>query len=231
MGRLSLQDTLRLSTGQTFPSLHLNSGYVQAGLSRYTSAWGASYAPLTDFETLITVQDDRIINQQRFERAGSQNVPIPQDGYMIAARSYQTAANVLVPGTPLQTETVTYPPEFDAYSQVIGAGPLLLQNRQIVLNAESEGFSDAFIRQRAPRSAIAKLSSGELLMVAVQHRIGGTGPTLQEMAQILQRMGATDALNLDGGNSASLYLGGRMINRSSRTVGRVHSGIGIFVDR
>ena len=231
MGRLSLQDTLRLPTGQTFPSLHLNSGYVQAGLSRYTSAWGASYTPLTDFETLITVQDDRIVRQQRFERAGSQSVPVPPNGYMIAARSYQTAADALEPGTSIQTETAVYPSEFDAYRQIIGAGPLLIQNGQIVLNAASEGFSDAFIRQRAPRSAIAKLSSGELLMVAVQHRIGGTGPTLQEMAQILQQMGASDALNLDGGNSASLYLGGRMINRSSRTVGRVHNGIGIFVDR
>lgn len=230
MGRFSLRETIRLSSGQAFPSLHLNSGYVQAGLSRYTTAWGTSYTPLTDFETLISVENNKVVNKHLVERAGTQSIPIPQNGYMIAARSYRTAADVILPGSDIQAETTAYPPEFDAYHNVMGAGPLLLQNGQVVLNANAEGFSAAFAQQRAPRSAIARTPSGSILLVTVPYHIGGRGPTLAELATLLQQLGAVDALNLDGGNSSSLYLGGRLINRSSRTVGRIHSGIGIFVN-
>jgi exopolysaccharide biosynthesis protein len=43
------------------------------------------------------------------------------------------------------------------------------------------------------------------------------------------QLGSTDALNLDGGSSASLYLGGRLINRSPATAARVNNGIGLFL--
>lgn len=230
VGRLSLRESIRLASGQTFPSLHLNSGYVEAGLSRYTSAWGPSYTPLTDYETLITVRENRIVNKQLIESAGSGQVPIPPDGYVLAARSYRTAADAMPIGSTIQTEAASYPPEFEPYAQIVGAGPLLIQNRQIVLDARVEGFSDAFARQGAIRSAIATTSSGTILLVAVQQRVGGSGPTLSEMAHLLYQLGATNALNLDGGNSTSLYLGGQLINRPPSTVARVHNGIGVFIE-
>ena len=37
--------------------------------------------------------------------------------------------------------------------------------------------------------------------------------TLPELADALSQLGATDALNLDGGGSASLVYGGRLRNR------------------
>jgi exopolysaccharide biosynthesis protein len=49
------------------------------------------------------------------------------------------------------------------------------------------------------------------------------------MAQIMQQLGAVDALNLDGGSSTSLALGGQLIDRSPVTAARVHNGIGIFI--
>ncbi|MEM7768998.1 MAG: phosphodiester glycosidase family protein [Cyanobacteria bacterium P01_A01_bin.37] len=229
LGRLSLQDIIQLSTGQAFPILHLNSGYVQAGLSRYTSAWGTHYTPLTDFETVIAVENGQVLDQQRIDAAGSQQISIPPNGYLLVARSYQTAANAFLPGTELQTGAIANPPSFDAYAQTMGAGPMLIQQGHIVLNAEAEGFSAAFSQQRAPRSAIAQTSSGSILMVIAPKHIGGAGPTLREMAQILVHLDATAALNLDGGNSSSMYLGGRLLNPSSQTVARVHNGIGIFV--
>lgn len=229
VGRLALRETIRLDSGQVFPSLHLNSGYVQAGLSRYTPLWGRSYTPLTDYETLITIRNGRVAAKQRIESAGSAHVPIPLDGYVLAARSFQTAADAMPIGSTLQPESTSIPPIFDQYSHVVGAGPLLLQNRQIVLNAELEGFSSAFARQGAARSAIAKTQSGTLLMLTVMRRVSGSGPTLSELAQILYQMGATDALNLDGGNSTSLFLGGQLINRPSTTAARVHNGIGLFI--
>ncbi|MGH2415890.1 MAG: phosphodiester glycosidase family protein, partial [Microcystaceae cyanobacterium] len=112
---------------------------------------------------------------------------------------------------------------------ILGAGPLLIQNRQIVLNAEAEKFSQAFQQQAASRSAIAITERGNLMLVAVHDRVGGRGATLQEHAQILQHLGAVDALNLDGGSSTSLYLGGQLIDRYPVTAARVNNGIGILI--
>ena len=50
------------------------------------------------------------------------------------------------------------------------------------------------------------------------------------MAQLLQQMGAIDALNLDGGSSTSLYLGGQLVDRASATAARVHNAIGISIE-
>jgi exopolysaccharide biosynthesis protein len=80
----------------------------------------------------------------------------------------------------------------------------LVKDRRIVLNAQAEGFSNAFARQAAPRSAIGRTQAGELLLVAIHNSPGGRGPTLTETAQIMAQLGSIDALNLDGGNSASL---------------------------
>jgi exopolysaccharide biosynthesis protein len=73
--------------------------------------------------------------------------------------------------------------------------------------------------------------NGEWLIVAIQNRVGGRGPTLSETAQLMQRLGCIDALNLDGGSSSSLYLNGSLLNRHPRTAARVHNGLGIFISQ
>jgi exopolysaccharide biosynthesis protein len=66
--------------------------------------------------------------------------------------------------------------------------------------------------------------------VTVHDRASGNGPTLAEMAQIIQQLGGLDALNLNGGSSTSLYLEGQLIDRASATAARVHNAIGISID-
>jgi hypothetical protein len=229
IGRLSLQESVLTATGQRFPVLSLNSGYVQAGVARYTIGWGATYTPILDNETLIVVQDDRVTGQRSGGAAGQTAVPIPANGYLLVVRSHQAAASALPAGTALTLEAATVPAAFNQFSQILGAGPLLIADRQIVLNAQSEQFSDAFIRQAAVRSAIGQTADGNLLLVTVHQRVGGLGPTLSEIAQMMQQLGAVNALNLDGGSSTTLYLGGQVLNRAPRTAARVHSGIGVFI--
>jgi len=45
----------------------------------------------------------------------------------------------------------------------------------------------------------------------------------------MQQLGAVNALNLDGGSSTTLYLGGQLLDRLPRTAARVHNGIGVFL--
>lgn len=228
LGHLTLQKTLLTSTGQRLPIILLNSGYVQAGLARYTSEWGQTYTPLTDNEVIFFVQNNQITNQISAGTAGQQSLPIPTDGYLLTLRTTNPADVSLDVGTQVSIEESTVPGDFQNYPHILGAGPLLLQNRQIVLDAKAERFSDAFNQQSAVRSSVATTASGSLIFAAIHNRIGGLGPNLQETAQLMQLLGAVDALNLDGGSSTGLYLGGQLLDRSPYTAARVHNSFGIF---
>lgn len=227
-GRLTLQETVTTQTGQRLPLTHLNSGYVQAGIARYTPAWGATYTSLTNGEIIVFVQNNQVVSQQVIEQVGTLSVQIPTNGYILVIRSNRSAATAFTLGTTLQLESTSNSPNLLRYPQILAAGPLLIQNRQIVLDASAESFSRAFAVEKASRSAIAQREDGILLLVAVHKRLDGTTLTLLDMAQLLQQLGAINALNLDGGSSTTLYLGGQILDRSTPT-SRVHNGIGVFV--
>lgn len=229
VGRLHLRETLKTSNGNHLPVVYLNSGYVGLGVYRHTRDWGTTYTPILDHERIVTVRNDRVTQQQRAGAAGKDPLPIPEDGYLLVIRGDDAAFNALSVGTAIELEAATQPTEFDRYPNVLGAGPLLVQNRQIVLNAQGEQFSSAFQQQGAVRSVIATTAEGNLLLATIQNRIGGSGPTLAETAQLMQQIGAVNALNLDGGSSTTLYLGGRLLDRIPASAARVHNGIGVFI--
>ena len=230
-GRLTLAETLATSNNQQLPILFVNSGYVQSGIARYTPAWG-TYSFLTDNEIILVVQNNQVTNQFLGGKAGESSIPvtIPQNGYLLVLRGNAVNSAAQLPiGTTLRISSATTPVDFSRYPNIVGAGPLLVQNNQIVLDAKAEKFSDAFIAEKAIRSAICTTATGTVMIAAVHNRAGGAGPTLTEHAQLMQRMGCVNALNLDGGSSTSLYLGGQLLDRSPNTAARVHNGIGIFL--
>ena len=229
IARLTLQETLITSANQRLSISHLNSAYVQSGIGRYNPDWGTTYTPFSDNEIVVTVAGDRIISQSPAGAAGKTAFPVPANGYILALRSDLSVATQLTPGTLLRLETNTIPLDFNRFPYILGGGPVLLQNSRVVLDAKAEGFSDAYVRQTAIRSAIGRTAAGNLLIVAVHNRAGGAGPNFAELAQILQQMGAVEALNLDGGSSTSLYLGGSLLDRPLSTAARVHNAIGVFI--
>jgi exopolysaccharide biosynthesis protein len=229
MERLFLKQTLTTAHGRSFPIQAINSGYVQAGIGLYTPAWGSTYQAISGQETVVTVVNNQVVNQQPASGDRPSPLAIPPNGYLLAIRSYATAAQSLPIGTGLTIQSELLPSSLEPFPHIVGGGPLLLRNRTVVLDAELEQFSRAFATQAAPRSAIGLTPAGDMLLVAVQQSPAGIGPTLSELAQIMAQLGSTDALNLDGGSSASLYLGGRLINRHPRTAARVNNGLGVFL--
>ena len=229
IGRLTLLETLIGTNNVQLPISTLNSGYVQNGIARYTPVWGATYTPLSDNEIILVVQKNQITSQLPGGKAGQTPVPIPQNGYLLTLRGTQKSASKLPIDSFVRIISTTSPADLNRYPHIMGAGPLLLQNRQIVLDAKAEQFSNAFITQKAIRSSICTTATGTLIIAAVHNRAGDSGPTLAEHAQITQLLGCVDALNLDGGSSTSLYLGGQLLDRSPSTAARVHNGIGIFL--
>ena len=115
-------------------------------------------------------------------------------------------------------------------SENIGAGPLLLKNGTLSLDGKLEKFQAGFDTQSAARSAIATTKEkGKILLVTVQAAPEGVAPNLLQTAEVLKKLGAVDALNLDGGSSSTLYLGGNVLNRSVNEIASVHNAIAIFI--
>lgn len=229
ISRLILQETIRTENGKFLPIIYPNSAYIQGGISRYTPAWGNHYIPLSDQEIIVTIIDDQIISHTPGGKAGENRFIIPPNGYLLTLRSLTEALNQLPIGSRITIESQTIPPELNHYPHIIGGGPVLVKNGEISLNPQAENFSNIYIKQTAIRSAIAQTKEGNLLMIVVYNRVGGSGPTFAELAQILQTMGVLDAVNLDGGSSTSLYLGGGLLDRPPETAARIHHGLGIFV--
>ncbi|WP_244348462.1 phosphodiester glycosidase family protein [Thermostichus vulcanus] len=253
-GRLRMQAELRNGIGDRIPLMGINTGYIVAGISQFTPDWGSIYTTQTDNETLLLVQADRVQAILSAGLASSVSVPIPVGGYVLAARELEGSleAQKLVVGDRLSLHLTVDPPELEAYPHLLGAGPLLLLDGQVVLDAELERFQPTFRAQRAARSAIGQLDSGHLLWVTAGNAQESQGLTLLEMAQLMQQLGCRHALNLDGGNSSTLVLEGEAINLerrfleasnpenatghetdnglpgSRRILPRVHNGLGFF---
>ncbi|NBD24289.1 phosphodiester glycosidase family protein [Paenibacillus glycinis] len=70
---------------------------------------------------------------------------------------------------------------------------------------------------RAPRTVIANYKDDQLLFLVIDGRNenGSSGATLAEVQLLLERYGAIDGYNLDGGGSSSLVFDGRVVNHPS----------------
>jgi exopolysaccharide biosynthesis protein len=105
--------------------------------------------------------------------------------------------------------------QLDALGPKFGASfvPVLLKNGQLTSIPAKWQFSP----KRAPRTVIASYKDDQLLFLVADgyNEKGSSGATLAEMQILLQRYGALDAYNLDGGGSSSLVFNGRVINHPS----------------
>ena len=105
---------------------------------------------------------------------------------------------------------------------LVQAGPMLVSGgRSLMDGQDREGFSDDAEQfdsditiGRHPRCALG-LSETELLAVCCDGRRSGVdgGLTLAELARLMISFGAEEAINLDGGGSATLVHRGHLLNR------------------
>lgn len=100
----------------------------------------------------------------------------------------------------------------------VGGTPRLVRNGKAAHEASVEGSTARrFISGNLSRTAIGVDKTNSVLyLVSVDgtHRANGTrGMTLAELAEIMGALGAYNAMNLDGGGSVSMVVGGRNVVR------------------
>ncbi|WP_245608650.1 phosphodiester glycosidase family protein [Saccharibacillus sacchari] len=116
-------------------------------------------------------------------------------------------------------ETITSSSELleSGVLNTLSFGPILVQNGAIAGDFSSvsidKNFGNRSIQDANPRTAIGMISANHYVFVVVDGRSSESrGMTLDELASVMQGLGATEAYNLDGGGSSTMYFMGRVVN-------------------
>ncbi|HYR77350.1 MAG TPA: phosphodiester glycosidase family protein [Pyrinomonadaceae bacterium] len=154
---------------------------------------------------------------------------IPADGFVISAsgsaRDWALAhlrsgarVELKLNLTPTETEMS---PQWKQAASIIGGGPQLIKNGRIEITNAAEKILPSFVSDGHPRTAIAKLKSGQILLVTVDGRQPGEsiGMSLNMLADLLIEFGATEAINLDGGGSTTMVIRNKLVNKPSDATG------------
>jgi len=133
------------------------------------------------------------------------NTLIPTNGVVLSLPvGHEIPTSQTVPGSlwTLSTETR---PDLKNTPTALGGGPALLKDGQPTQFQSSDA--------RHPRSAIG-WNAEFFFLVQVDGRQRGlsVGMSLAELAAHFARLGCTDALNLDGGGSSTLWARGQVMN-------------------
>lgn len=91
---------------------------------------------------------------------------------------------------------------------VLSTGPVL------VMGGKDQTLSaDAFTTDRHPRTAIGKRRNGTVVLLVVDGRAAeSAGMSLAELQAVFRWLRCTDAINLDGGGSTTMYVKGQPFN-------------------
>lgn len=72
----------------------------------------------------------------------------------------------------------------------------------------------------APRTAIGQMKDGSIIFLAIDGRsISSAGASYEDVRNLLVKLGAVNAVALDGGSSTTMYYNGSVINNPSDAVG------------
>ncbi len=117
-------------------------------------------------------------------------------------------------GATLRISTATIPALRDVRTALSG-GPVLVGDGKAlkIQPPQSGSYESSSMTERHPRSAIG-WDARHFYLVEVDGRQEqiSVGMTLEELAEHMARIGCTDAMNLDGGGSATLWCSGKIRN-------------------
>lgn len=154
---------------------------------------------------------------------GRESASIPRGGWVVSAGRSAPAATrrwlaSLRVGNTVRVSTSLAPLHpVDA----VGGFPMLLEGGALSPALDAPNVQN-LSKARHPRTAVGVARGGNrMLLVVVDGRRPGysVGMTLPELAELMQELGATEAINLDGGGSTTMAVRGdgnvRVVNRPS----------------
>jgi hypothetical protein len=168
-----------------------------------------------DGTTSWTPSMDGLTRDYRVGKVVCRWKPLPRRGGIVVTAPWGSANGALLQASLVEGEAVTYGWSLRRFGimDTIGGNPTLLENGQYSIG---ECTSRYFCGPN-PRTGVGVTPDGTILLVTVDGRQPGysRGMTLREFADLFRYLGATDALNLDGGGSTTMVVEGRIVNRPS----------------
>jgi exopolysaccharide biosynthesis protein len=130
-----------------------------------------------------------------------------EDGSMKIYEETETTAEELIP---------------KGVTQTFSFGPALVENSVAIEDfgdvSIDKNFGNRSIEDSNPRTGVGIISENHYVFVVVDGRSEESkGLTLGEFAQVFEDLGATEAYNLDGGGSSTMYFMGRVVNNPRGT--------------
>ncbi|MCE3234717.1 MAG: hypothetical protein K0Q50_897 [Vampirovibrio sp.] len=214
MSRIHLGGEVILPDGRPIRIHNINQPRVQANTTVvYSSRWG-SMAPKVPANGLqIQLRDNRVTAV-----SNTNPLPIPKDGVVISgpATPELQALAAQPPNRPVRLDLYTLP-DWSGMKHAIGGGPWLVKKGQPFVDWSAQHFSSRSLGTREPRSAVGITADGKMLLVTVDGRQKNVsvGMTLYELAYLMRKLGAVDAMNLDGGSSTQMSIYGKTVNTPS----------------
>lgn len=142
----------------------------------------------------------------------------PRGGVLTFPRNDSTMFSNLHIGDSLAIVCAVSPPMAKPVDEMLMGGPRLLRDGKVSVETDQENFhKKSFINGSHARTAIGISSDQKEVILVVVDRPAGTrksgrpGIGLRDLARILQREGAYDAMNFDGGSSTTLVVNGRTV--------------------
>jgi Phosphodiester glycosidase len=191
------------------------------GFALFVPSWGARTPPTPRTnEAILTGVERTFPNRDRSAQVvrlvrGSGHT-IPAGGAILQARGVSRAVlrAEAKPGTPIAFR-LGLDPWWSGVRSAIGGGPELVRNGVAILHA-GESFSSYQLAPRHPHTAVGQLADGRILLVAVDGRSrASAGLSISQLAREMVRLGAVNAMSLDGGGSTTMAFNGKVLNRPS----------------
>jgi exopolysaccharide biosynthesis protein len=210
ISNLQARATAQFGSGLNISVRDLNGwpdkGYVTALTRRF-----GNYYQLRSGEMAVAIKDGFVV-----AKPGGGGVNIHPDGFtLIASGAARPWLDKVQRGqrASLKIQSVGW----EGFTTALGGGPRLLNNGRIEVTAIQEAFRADVRIGLGPRTALGIDRQGRYIIAVVDGRqkFHSTGLTLTEMAYTMQKLGAVNALNLDGGGSTVLAVRSRVVNKPS----------------
>ncbi len=175
-------------------------------ITAYTSYFGPRTKTKGKGREIIVDRDGRITGYKY------NNAQIPTGGFVISiADANSTIAEKYPLGTQVYLDSVLGTP-WNQVRTLITGSPQLVKNGKVYNTYFKEKLQHS-LSHSATRTAVGVTHNNKLLMLTVSGKL-----SLTKLAQIMKRLGAKDALALDGGGSTDMYLKGKPVVTNYRPV-------------
>ena len=240
-----LLDAKAIARGVGTPvvTLNFNPSGNPEGTAFYTSRYGARTPRDTTRQTAEAVllaagrRDDTLLYVRRGPVSRSSGSAIPTNGAVLAAYgpgSRLREVQAMADGDTIRVVLTTLPRTgLGAPTILLGGWPRILRDGQdVAVDAPTvEGTISRNAETRHPRSAIGfSRDSSTLFLLVVDGRTQrSVGMTLVELAALMRRVGAWQAMNFDGGGSSTMIVQGAVVNVPSDSTGERDVGNALLV--